>query len=1499
MKKSKRILAIVLSLLMVASTIDFSTFAADGEEDQIAVQVENDSSEQTEDDSAPAAKPVEEQRTEEVVTEEEPQKGAPQEPQQESEKSEKEQVSVAENTSEQPAETSFDATVTVAYDDVENIAGRRPKNEVFTKGTFLEIYADGQKMNTQPSIEYVPEADGKEHGTSHGMEADTYRIKNLSAYHEDGTTKIQYSVKIQPEQMIGYIGGDDQDVTWKKFDYAGPSDEVKLIQNKDGSTSGEKTFACYLPVYKAEGTITWNPSENAKDIPSIEEYFNQFFKVLRDGEAYTAVRVHYEQDEKNENIWHYSVAGLFSVREDGTKASYVFTFDEPEGWNSQNTQIIVDNNVENENVNFTVKEPAKKMFMQAAQPRIEEGPSVDGNGGSASFQAKWVTNTLPESFYEAKIPSELYFRVKSTDGTLGTYVKFAEVSVDGTLTLTEEAKTQLGITEEQVAGIKVNGAVTGTGIQTYTVNGLPNILNQTRLDEEGNEITEKAGTVEYGFWSAYGNGALIGQIDADGQEGTDYTIRRVDSGVELIETIDFTAMIDIHSGGVYKVSSSDVINAFKLESGEYTYTFEDGGKICYGKTPLYGVEWTISEDGTLTISNLPGYTLDKTLIDWKVSVDTEKFDNEKNLPEGDYFECEYNNSKVPNHGSDREICHNGGSLTLTIKGDTEYTGTKVWLDEYTDSSDDEKKAHRPEAEWELWRYSEKPGVDWSQSSPVRDDEGEQVQWTIDQIKNENDYTTERYLNLANLPKYDTDGYKYVYFIRESMSGGDGYEQVFGTVEENGTVNDTYPDNVKRPDKDKSLYNGGTLSNRHVGSVNVSQSKTWKAEAHQDELKDVFVRLVLQKSVDGGKTWEDTDTVQDLTNFTAEQLTKTASASMPKYDEFGNPYTYRWVEQGVYEGKPDESENVLKENGDFSLTHNTLTYADGKKYDPNVEEEHYESITEDGMIVNKLVGTTSYIIKKTWEGGAPEDASVEWILYQNDKEIQTGTMTATDNWDVFIDELPKYDENGVEYEYKATEKVPDGWRLKDIIYNQTLTESRNGYTRENNTCELVNTKDEIGDGLGDRILIRKDWIDDGDKACREEVQVRVVRNAYDRDGIQADEKEITKEPVKLNEVNLWEQYLDGEKYIIDNGDGQKILGTREDWQKSHENGAEPGEEDIASDVTYSIWEVGLKSASGNGVYYEPYSDMQSALLDVTAKNKSDNPDENRYIGNENHIYYIEYPENGTVGKEDPVTKDTYFSVTNRRVGVINIDVTKTWLDGRNLLPGGISDAERIAFEAMIQLKCEEYPNAVGESIVNLHGDSEIKGTVQEIQDNNGETANSKQSIGVNLDENGKEYIYFHNLPKYDKDGKVVHYNVEETSKDDELKNHDYQMNVAEEYTTGAQHTNDKEAFAIENKRSAVKEVTFYKEWKDQYRFDKKQRPDIYLTLYRKSASPDADAVVTEYDNIWWDQADISDKENDSNVIIEKKIISGNVLLPVFRNTMRMVRKYIILQQRICM
>ena len=1014
-----------------------------------------------------------------------------------------------------------------------------------------------------------------------------------------------------------------------------------------------------------------------------------------------------------------------------------------------------------------------------------------------------------------------------------TYVdENGEPKGEGTsIELTEENMSQFGL--ETLPEVAVTRA--GTGRYTVSVRGeLPTTI--TNIDEYGDVV---AGYPKYVSW----------ELEAPDIDGYSFqNIVRVDEypsadpdalGWYYILYDNFTITFNLRSNSFvpdHDTFEQTVLDNFTLftasgHDGEptelrFAYLAEQG-RFSIEVNGNYG------NSGTIHIRDLWRYNLDGTPIIYNVKADENRFTVE-NMEDGDYYSVSYDNTSVPNYGASTDAGYSGGMIYLTLTGTTDYEATKVWLDP--------DGAQRPKGEVQLWRYRE--GSEYSTAAPVRDSDGDILTITLNGDDSQTlEFPVDRSTSvdglIGALPKYDLEGHRYIYAVREYLDGttaggeaADSYEQVFGSVDETGKVTDTLPDGTdQRASGNMFVYDNGTLSNRISGTVDTNATKTWKASAFQSELGDVTVQLTLQSRAKGDDQapWQDVkddngDPVQiRMDEFIAETLTATESERVSRYSALGEELEYRWIESGVYQG---DSQNLLKEDGTFTLEHS------GRK----ITYQSYLSYSDDGLetyIINRIVNTIDYDITKVWrnadgeETDAPDGAEATFVIYQtlsgeelsDDKIIATVTMdgeaddTVTDigngltfcesePWTGKVDMLPEFSENGAQYEYTLMEAGSADNYFP--TYETIRSEEDHGY-------DTVVTNQP---GSGNRIMVRKDWVDNGDVEHRGIVTIEVYdRRTSEKVGETTLGNGVWTDWIGIGELEPEEVY---------------ILETTVETDKAYDTGAE-------------------SLTTGEKV-----------------------PEAHQYE-TDNHRYEVTYAE------AERIQNDVMYSVENRRLGNIDFTVTKTWNDGsgnirrelRELLVR-LPEDEKITPALRLEFS-EEDSGEEGYSIT-YNGIDEpdmvsLGGSAIYIENKAGGPESSVQKLDLSKDE--KEY-YFHTLPKYDTSGDIAHYSVREVwvlesdstqiftlSQLASSENEHYReiYDLIKEYSASygdisyevSEHRDsDKQSVEIVNSLSGSKNLNWNKEWHDAYNVQNNLRPDIYLDIYRVGHTDpeNPDRTVTE-------------------------------------------------------
>ena len=350
----------------------------------------------------------------------------------------------------------------------------------------------------------------------------------------------------------------------------------------------------------------------------------------------------------------------------------------------------------------------------------------------------------------------------------------------------------------------------------------------------------------------------------------------------------------------------------------------------------------------------------------------------------------------------------------------------------------------------------------------------------------------------------------------------------------------------------------------------------------------------------------------------------------------------------------------------------------------------------------------------------------------------------------------------------------------------------------------------GPGGSHRILVQKNWVDDSDAAHREPVEVTV----YSKEGDQA-----------ITFVTLGESQEDGDPI----------------WY------AWAGIGELTPDQVY-IRETKIGAIAVLGTEGAP-TEGEINAPGITRDT----------VPGRNHAYEATYD-------REEIAGETVCTVTNRRLGNVDLTVTKDWRDGGGDGVGELQAAleNTSGLTLAVKLKIAASDDTEGQfkiyqkdgfGYVNLGG-----GDVQ-IQDRSERRVSSIQPI-LTADTKSNS-LDFWNLPKYDTNGTVVRYTVEEVWLDggneitlDQLRTispevyalwNTYTSSVKEEsYTANdGENKNDEQKITLTNKRTGVTDAVWYKQWYDIYMYGSGSRPDIYLDIYRTvHTSAAEDGIETE-------------------------------------------------------
>ena len=914
------------------------------------------------------------------------------------------------------------------------------------------------------------------------------------------------------------------------------------------------------------------------------------------------------------------------------------------------------------------------------------------------------------------------------------------------------------------------------------------------------------------------------------------------------------------------------------------------------------IDWEVEGSNgnfTLKLENAVYYTINNEVVHYYLLANSEMGGTipiNEDWPgndQGDSYRIEYDNHDNPNVGTVTDKVYSGGTLVLTREGTVEYNATKIWI------TPENRKENRPDGYFELYRYTY-PGGSYQTAAPVHgvetvpfagvQDDGKVVFKSTDGSELE-------------LPKYDPEGNRYVYVMKEVLTDTgedkDSYEQIFGKVSSDGEVvadsdqgppEDVREGNWERESNDNFVYNGGTITNRIDEQKTVSVTKEWDASSFQAGLGNVEVEMTLYERVKGSTDkWvkSNPEKIIKMDEFSAVNASMSGSTTVPTYNALGQEMEYRFFEtkitQGdkVYDVAPttEELQSGTIEDKKFELTYNGNTVEFISKQ-PVDEEIGGGKAT----IVNSIQDEITYTIDKIWVDPL-EPKEVSFALYQQGQgQVNTyvGTVTLVNEVDtaeqsvgtltvgegenqktynvtykvtetgftqLVIEGLPRYDEHGYSYEYIIVEMPGEGFAAD---YETTIDESGNYTTIVTNAP-----------GEGHRILVRKRWIDNSDVQHREPVTITAY---YANDDNFKDDKALGSvtlgAPIEsTGQTGAWYDYISLQIEGIENFDLNKVY-IRET--------AIGDQTDVDTDEDSNL------EIPGNG-------------------ERVDNQITDRIDG-EHHTYEVTYSiatlspgqdgDGGDAG--NAAGTQTFYVATNRRLGNIDMTVTKEWKDG-GALREALQKADIVPVVKLVvdtgrtsaeppgeDQKIEDIINYDTNKITLTNDQVPIQGQAP------GSKADAIQPLIVG-DEPAEE-LYFFNLPKYDKDGRVANYTVEElwTTQDNitndkiidptkcvgeddilkEIKDPDLEELLAElfedltvtvtqeSYTENdGNHTNDTQTIAITNKLSGTKSIGFHKQWNDTYAFDSGKRPDLYLTLYQLTG----DNLITEYREYRWDKS----------------------------------------------
>lgn len=790
-------------------------------------------------------------------------------------------------------------------------------------------------------------------------------------------------------------------------------------------------------------------------------------------------------------------------------------------------------------------------------PTVTVAPSKDRTAAASDFVTAWADNNSPERPFAADLASRreyrLYFQVEGDDTRYPLTTDGRTVSPDAQrlLGLTQDELDEIRTSSPTDGGSEPElVSVSATHADEYTASsavGLPAAAVTTTVtpgtDEDGNPTsttTTETRKVTY---------CITHEVAGESSERvTDGALLYDTAGGESSYLVMAAGKLDADAAPFEReclaaVARKNVNVVLNLGAGSESLgnlydwldaTLSDGSHVrdhvhlgAWVDHKLYKSHTGEELDETMRLLRAsltkatdsgansyvlslyaPLFTKDQGAVDLRLWVD--EIENSNVDGYRDYYQVWYDNAGSITTGSGASASFGVGSMTVTRVGNTSFSATKVWLD-------DDPSA-RPATTYTLWRYSDKQGQSSLTASQVQFDNGQFASVTMSAEQNaalgkvelggagnnvpQNNVTVDLSALFkaqaggdVNLPKYDQDGYPYVYFVREDIEG-QGYAQTMGTIDADGNVEqgsdpapgywngartervDAQSSPASRPVGDTPVYDGGTVTNVRTQVGPHTVTKTWNAAAYQDKLSDVVVTMRCQRilkrhakeTYPGSGVWEpkkdpmydedgnlvgtyewtdfeagpgETPTTQELTGWNAENMSQTLSGNYDTYDPHGEEYVYRWIEATVDKG--DDSGHYLSSvdgmSGKFFLD---LTDENGLT-DTVTFVSHNDPST--GVVTNRYVNTTERHVDKLWakvdEDGnvvTDEDGNTQWTQdaqpYGDGRDVGSVSVRLVRDGELVGD----FEMDGVADEEATKLKNPDGSPMMGDAVNSDTFET---------------------------------------------------------------------------------------------------------------------------------------------------------------------------------------------------------------------------------------------------------------------------------------------------------------------------------------------------------------------------------------------------------------------------------------------------------------------------
>lgn len=961
----------------------------------------------------------------------------------------------------------------------------------------------------------------------------------------------------------------------------------------------------------------------------------------------------------------------------------------------------------------------------------------------------------------------------------------------------------------------------------------------------------------------------------------------------------------------------DKIDSLKLYrrigNGNYELVYDTlpEGSVTIG-SGADSTEWSVN------INNLPRYNEDNQEYDYVLvqgSIDKDKDNNDKITQTAvEYYKSHYDNG-TGTYGNDISLCHNNGTITEVLYKEVDFKAQKEWKD--PDGTGD----NRPDASVTLWRYikTEAKDLDDAYTKGVAaqvifqtNKDGKVKENIVTRtISNEKDseitFTHATVADMPDeyqLPAYDDQGREYVYFVRETLSGNHENEfetQYTGTDADGNTV--TY--------KNGAPLNG-IIKNVRRKKEAVAVTKLWRNPEGLGEIDGASVQLKIEASADGGNTYDaltiyseetgsydeltgdEKDKAQTITDFSADTPEKEITYYVNTCNSEGKNYDMehaRFVE--VVTTKDGKTYKVTTDSDG-----NSIIEIDGRKY--IARTTYKDTVTlGDGIKqyryrqTNTITANRDYMLIKQWDKSIPDDEikNIKEIRFKLERRVMNSdtdnvassyetvkngesdvwTVPAQESddrtWTTILKDLPKYDPNGYEYYYRATEvgfTTTDGKELTTEEANKQFQWGATHYRTPEQT-KVINHKTSTGRGF---FTISKIWQDNGENGKDKPVYVRIYKRTDLKQELEKLSGEAAQDNAIINLASLESKYYET---TLTKDNQYTVYVNYADIEKAIAgNEGTDGQSDKWTNYVILEYSVGEAEVDGATPAKYTYKQLYDAANSSSVYNLSGTVENTEREYNTRTAFE---EENGQV-----------VLLTNTRTGTTSIQAEKNWKDDGNtnaIRPESVkfylyqdgeiykNIPEGVSVEITVDKTAEE-----AEQIAEKNCTVELNHTTGVI------TVSGKAGKNTAL----KWNFTVKGLDHFSPAGVPHTYNLDEvplsnsdTDNDADNVNENTQTTysyIQKKGKTEITENNKTQTYAFTFTNTAVGTINHiaYKYWKDAG-VGSTNRPDLYMNLYRylkddenknKGTPLDQLKSYTLYkdykDQIWTAEPEIADSED---------------------------------------